>query len=143
MAYQKTFEVRWTDCDPNGHLRASLYAELCTHVRFSFLTENGFSYAELVARKLGPVVLHDETDYLRELRLGDVATIDLRLLGLSDDGSRWRLVHRIFRPDGATAAKHKLNGGWLDLSQRKLTVPPDELAAVLRKLERVEKLREP
>ncbi len=138
MPYQKTLEVKWSDCDPNAHLRGSAYADFCTHVRFTFLEEHGFTFAELMARRLGPVVLHDETDYLKELRLGDRATVDVRALGLSADGSRWKLLHRVFRPDGALAARHTLSGGWLDLERRKLTAPPPALLEVMRKLERAE-----
>ena len=81
MPFSKKLEVKWSDCDPNGPLRGSAYADFCTHVRFAFLLENGYSFEALMARKMGPVVLHDETDYLKELRLGEKATIDLRALG--------------------------------------------------------------
>ncbi len=136
MAFQRIVEICWSDCDPNGHLRNSAYADLCTDVRFAFFGEQGFDVKALFARKIGPVVLHDETDYLKELRLGEKATIDLRALGMTKDGMRWKLGHRVFRPDGVLAARHELSGAWLDLERRKLCAPPLDVFEVMKRLER-------
>ncbi len=142
MTFSKKLEVKWSDCDPNGHLRGSAYADFCTHVRFAFLFEQGYSFAGLMAKKMGPVVLHDETDYLREVRLGETVEIDVRALGMSADGSKWKLIHRVLRADGQLAARHTLFGGWLDLEKRKLAPPPAELLEVMQQIERSEKYAE-
>jgi acyl-CoA thioesterase FadM len=38
-------------------------------VRMMFFAEHGFSMEEFVRRKLGPVILKDELEYFREVRL--------------------------------------------------------------------------
>ncbi len=61
-------------------------------------------------------------------------TVDYRLAGLSADGSRFRLRHRIFRLDGVEAAQIETDGGWMDLAKRRLRSPPAALAAELDRI---------
>jgi acyl-CoA thioester hydrolase len=65
--------------------------------------------------------------------------------------SGWRLssprtsrssTAKFFREDGGLAARVSTLGGWLDLSKRKLTVPPEALAEALRLLQRAEDFQE-
>jgi len=42
--------------------------------------------------------------------------------------------HDIFRPDGQLAATIDADGAWIDMLERKLAVPPEEIAALMRAL---------
>lgn len=77
--------------------------------------------------RLGPVIIRDEVEYFRELRLLEPFTVALLLAGSSDDGSRFRLRNEFFRADGQKAARVTSTGGWMDLQARRWTAPPEAL----------------
>ncbi|HET8540518.1 MAG TPA: acyl-CoA thioesterase [Anaeromyxobacter sp.] len=129
--YFKTYTVRWADCDVNGHMRNTAYSEYGTDTRVSFLTERGFGFDRMLANRIGPVILHEAIDYMREVRLGDVIEVDLVVVGLSPDGARFKFEHDVWLPGHKKAARIVLAGGWMDLDRRKLRVPPDELLRVM------------
>lgn len=138
MRYAKIFIVRWADCDVNGHMRNTAYSEYAIDARLGFLAENGWPFQKFEEMGFGPVLLREEIDYLRELRLGDTVEVDFTQLGLSADGARFRLAHDFWRPGGKKAARLVLNGGFLGLETRKLVVPPDGLAEAFRKVPKAE-----
>jgi acyl-CoA thioester hydrolase len=136
--YEKTFTVRWADCDANGHMRNTAYSEYGTEVRMAYLTEGGFGFDRFLETKIGPVILREEVDYLRELRMGARFVVSFTSLGQSPDGARFRLQHEIVREDGKLAARVIVDGGWLDLHTRKLAPPPAALAELLGAAPRAE-----
>jgi acyl-CoA thioester hydrolase len=97
--------------------------------------------SEFARLQLGPVVMRDQIDYFRECRLLDEITVTLALAGLSEDASRMILRNEFFRGD-ILCARVNSTAGWFDLRQRKLVVPPPELAALLRTLSRSEDFAE-
>ena len=134
--FSRRFEVRWADLDANRHLRNTAYLDYATHVRFAFLAENGFPPSRFGELHFGPVILREEMTFLREVGPNDELTVDYRLAALSKDGRKFKLRHRVFRRDGAEAARIDTDGGWMDLTTRKLRPPPDELATALDRLVR-------
>lgn len=129
--FSRSFEIRWADLDANGHLRNSAYSDYATHVRFACLGSKGFDQAAFREADLGPVILREETWYFREVRLGEAIEVDLELGAVSEDGGRFRLRHTVRRADGERAAVNEVDGGWLDLSARRLVRPPDRLRTLL------------
>lgn len=134
----KHFEIRWADLDPNRHLRHSAYADYATHVRFSFLRDHGFGQRRFVELGFGPVIVREEVRFRREVEGGEIIAIDFRAQGLAPDASRWDLSHAVVRSDGKLAATVRVEGGWLDLATRKLTVPPGEIRELLHRLPRTD-----
>ena len=135
--YEKTFEVRATDLDVNRHLTSSVYLEYAIHARMSSMAELGLLKV-LEDEQLAPVVFRDELEYRRELRPMDRLSVSVELAALSDDAARWRLRHEFVRSDGVLSATIRTDGAWLDLSTRKLAVPPPELAEGFARLHRTE-----
>ena len=133
-AFVKTFNVRWGDMDFNAHMKNTAYLDISGDVRMMYFSENGFPMSEFVRLKVGPVVMRDEIDYCRELRLLEPINVNLTLAGLSHDASRFTLRNEFFRHDGKCAARVTSMGGWMDLGVRKLSTPPDKLAEVLHAL---------
>ncbi len=131
MSYEKSFEVRWSDVDANGHVRHTVYPTLGAEVRLAWLVEAGFDWDCFVAERIGPVLLREEIDYRRELTLGARVQVDLEVVGLSPDGGRWKLRHTVRREDGKTAAQVIVLGGWMDLDRRKLVRATAPLLAAL------------
>ncbi len=133
--YERTYEVRWSDLDPNRHLRASVYSDYGAQTRFAYLAEHGFSPERFAELEFGPIVLRETTEYLREVGMGERITVGFQVTRMRGRGFRWAVRHEIRRRDGETAAIIDLDGGWMDLKRRRLRRPPDDLVATLRYLE--------
>ena len=140
--YRKSFHVRWGDMDFNAHMRNTAYLDTAADVRMMYFQEHGFSMREFERLRVGPVILRDELDYYRELRLLETVEVTLAVAALGADGARWRLRNDFFRSDGKACARVTSVGGWLDLGERRMRRPPDELAALLRDLARTEDFEE-
>jgi acyl-CoA thioester hydrolase len=141
-SYRKNFEIRWSDVDPNGHARHTSYSDYAAHVRFGFMFEHGITYERLNEMGVGPVILKEELVYLRETRLNDKIEIEYSSLGLSKDGSHWKLRHDICNSSGKRSVRITLSGGWIDMRTRKLVVPPDELSQIFQKIPQEKNFRE-
>ncbi len=141
-SYEKNFVVRWADCDMNGHLRNTGYSEYCIDARVAYLSEHGFPPVRYVELGFGPVILREEIEYLRELRIGEQFRVDVRMQGLSPECGRFKFAHVLTRHDGVVAGRLSLFGGWMDLNTRRLSAPPLELQEVLRAAPRAESFKE-
>lgn len=141
-SYEKTFVVRWADCDMNGHLRNTGYSEYCIDARVAYLSERGFPPARYVELGFGPVILREEIEYLRELRMGEQFRVDVRMQGLSPEGGRFKFAHVLTREDGVLAGRLSLLGGWMDLRSRRLSAPPPSLQEVMRAAPRADGFEE-
>jgi acyl-CoA thioester hydrolase len=122
----------WADMDANAHMANVAYLAKCVDARFGFFKEHGFPIGEFARRRLGPVVRRDEIEYFREIGLLDPITVTLALAGMAPDGSRFRLVNEILTADGRLAARVRSEGGWMDLSARRLVAPPADLLQALQ-----------
>jgi acyl-CoA thioester hydrolase len=131
--YIKPLDVRWSDLDPNFHLRHSVYYDFGAYVRVLFLGEHG-----LVKHHFGPILFREECVFKKEIRMGDVITIDVQLLKTRPDFSRWTIQHNIRKNGDETAAILTVDGAWMDVQQRKLTVPPDTVKHVFENMPKAE-----
>ena len=129
-----TYRTRWADMDPNGHMRHSAYADYAADQRLVLLAEWGYDIKEFARLRLGPILFREETTFLKEVHIGEEIWVDSRLRSVNDDGTRWSILHTIYKADGRVAATVAVDGAWLDLDRRKLTTPPAELAMAFREL---------
>ena len=136
--FTRTFQAGWGDMDFNGHMRNTSFLDRSGDLRMMFFQAHGFPAGEFARLRVGPVVQRDEVEYFREVQLLETFTVTLALGGLSQDGSRMRLVNEFFLEDGRLAARVISTGGWLDLDGRQLVAPPPELAAALKRLPRTD-----
>ncbi|GAB2952663.1 acyl-CoA thioesterase [Hymenobacter coalescens] len=136
MEYAKHYPIRWADLDPNGHMRHSAYNDYAAQLRLDFLTDAGFPLAQFAKLGIGPILFREDTRFLKEISPNETIKVRAQLAGLSSDGSRWRIVHTIYKQDGRESAIITVDGAWLDLRQRRLAVPPPELGEAMRQLER-------
>ena len=98
----------------------------------ALLARLGFDLKKFAELRLGPILFREETKFLKEIHLGEAIRVEGVLTSLSEDGSRWTIVHTIYKADGRVAATVTVDGAWLDLALRKLRQPPPELAAAMR-----------
>jgi acyl-CoA thioester hydrolase len=134
MKYEKSFEVRWADLDPNFHLRHTAYNDYAAHVRFSCLADNGFSMKRFQELNLGPVIFKETTEYFKEVRSGDTITLNFLVAGVSEDGRKFRVQHDILKKDGTKAATITVEGAWFNTQSRKVVPAPVELVTLLKNL---------
>jgi len=124
--------------DQNGHMRTTAYLGAVEDSRMQYFAEVGLKMADFMKLRIGPVISKDELSYRSELRLLEQASIELRMSGLSTDGSRFRMANAIVRDDGRPVATISSTGGWLDLDRRRLAAPPSELLPALERLARTD-----
>ena len=136
--FERMLYAGWGDMDFNGHMRNTAFLDRSADVRMMYFAENGFSMREFERRRVGPVIVRDELDYFRELRLLESVRVTLVMSALSDDSAKFRMRNEFFRADGELAARVTSSGAWLDLEKRRLTAPPEDLARVLAQLERAD-----
>ena len=126
-SFLKNVEVRWADLDPNFHLRHSVYYDYGASSRIDFLQQQGITAAFMKEHSFGPIIFREECVFKKEIRPTDIISIDLKLQKAARDFSRWTIQHTIFKNGDTISAILTIDGAWIDLTKRKLTVPPAEV----------------
>lgn len=137
-SYSKSLELRWSDLDPNYHLRHSVYYDFAAQIRTTFLEEHGLTIRELQHLHLGPVLFREEGVFRREIRFGDKVNINLELLKLKKDYSRFSFRHQVTKENGTHCAFITVDGAWIDTRTRKLTIPPELGVAMIDDIPKAE-----
>lgn len=122
----KEIQIRWSDLDPNFHLRHSVYYDWGALSRIEFLYAHGLTAALMQQLHFGPIIFREECMFKKEIRFGDKVTIALELLKSRKDYSRWTIQHNIIKNDDIVSAIITVDGAWIDTVQRKLALPPQE-----------------
>jgi len=134
LIFKKTIEVRWSDIDANCHVTHTAYASFGTDTRVEWMNSLGWSVTRLFELGFNGVLLKEETEYHREIVLGEKVVVELLLAGYSIDHARWKFVHNIYKSNHKLAAKHTVYGAWINAATRKIKPPPRALAHQLEKL---------
>lgn len=129
--FSKSFEVRWSDVDPNMHLKQTAYIEYTDHVRTSFFAAQGFPLTKLWASQIGPITFKLEANYKREVMLGEVVSVNLKLDNLSEDNRKWTFSHDVIKENGDLSCIVTVHGAWLDLKARKIIPAPPEITEIV------------
>ena len=140
--FSRTYSVKWADLDPNGHVRHSVYDDYAVDTRVRWMEMNGFPPSRFSELGFGPVILRQESRFYREVTIEDLLTVTIRLTGLSQDGSRWKVHHDILKSSGEKAAALDIEGSWLDWRTRKAMAPPAELLKLLAESQQSEEIEE-
>ena len=125
--YSKTYEIRWSDLDANGHVNYAAYINAAGDVRYQFFSEHDFPPERFQQMGIGPVYTAIHAQFLREVRLGETVTITYTVSGFSSEGSRWKVHHDILKSNGKKAVTLDVEGVIMNLTTRKLAHPTPEL----------------
>lgn len=136
MSFQIKFATKWSDFDPNRHMRHTAYNEYAAEVRVRYFTSQNFSIDEFTQFNLGPILFSEETSFRKEILIGENITVNIKLAGVSVNNERWKFIHEVFNEAGKLSAVIKVYGAWIDLSKRKLIVPPKEAQHLFLNLEK-------
>ena len=118
-------EIRWSDLDPNFHLRHSVYYDWGALTRITFLNEHGVTPVVLFQQQFGPILFREECVFKREIKFGDNVEISLKISKSRRDMSRWTMIHEIIKDGETLSAILTVDGAWMHTGLRKLTAPPD------------------
>ena len=136
--FEKQFTVGWRDVDPNGHVANMVYLEYAVDTRIAFFASQGFPPMNFVRHGFGPVIKSDFVEYFREAVMLDGLRVTMENGGHSEDGSRFRVINNFYKTSGELAARVTSIGGWLNLKERKLIEPPEDLKKAWLALERTD-----
>lgn len=138
MIFEVSFPTLWANFDANAHMRHTAYNDYAAEVRSRFFSKNGFSLKDFAKHQLGPVLFSENTNFFREILLGENIKVNLIFIGASKNFERFKFKHQIIKENGVIAAEIKIYGAWIDLKKRKLTAPPQEMVEVFDTLEKSE-----
>lgn len=138
MAYTKNIEIRWSDLDPNFHLRHSVYYDFGAYCRISFLNEAGITPTVMMQQHIGPVIFREEAVFKREIKFGDSISINLQLEKCTNNFTKWTMKHEIWKNGDTLAAVITIDGAWLDTSIRKLTIPGQQIISAFDSMPKTE-----
>lgn len=136
MSFQVTFATKWSDFDSNRHMRHTAYNDYAAETRVRYFAEHNFSINYFTKHNIGPILFTEETSFRKEIHLGENITVNLKLQGISKNNERWKIVHQVFNEAGKLAAIIKVYGAWIELTKRKLTIPPEETSIMFELAEK-------
>lgn len=132
--FEMPLQIRWSDLDPNFHLRHSVYYDWAAMCRMEFLIKNGLTPALMQQLQFGPIIFREEGIFRKEIKYGDEIKINLLLVKGRRDYSRWTIAHEIKKADGTLCAMVTIDGAWLNVAERKLFIPPAEVTRVFEQM---------
>lgn len=136
MSFEIDFKTRWSDFDPNNHMRHTAYNDYAAEARVRFFNDHGLSLTEFHKHHLGPILFSENTVFYREIGLSEDIAVQLFLKGLSKNGERFKFHHKIFKQNGVLAAEIDIYAAWMDLNIRKLTTPPKHIVDTFKNLKK-------
>ena len=138
MIFEVSFPTVWANFDANAHMRHTAYNDYAAEVRSRFFAKNGFSLTKFAKLNIGPVLFSENTNFFREILIGENIKANLIFIGASENFERFKFKHQIIKENGVISAEIEIYGAWVDLTKRKLTAPPQEMADVFNSMEKSE-----
>lgn len=132
--FKQKVQIRWSDLDPNFHLRHSVYYDWGAYCRVAFLTQYGLTTELMQELKIGPIIFREEAIFRKEIRSGDDVEIDLLLIKAKRDYSRWSIQHHVIKNAGQLCTLINIDGAWLNTKERRLAIPPPAAMEVFSKM---------
>lgn len=136
--FSQTCSFRWSDLDPVGHVRHSVYYDFCAQLRTKALAHYGISLQTMQQHGMGPVLFEEKAVFKREMHFGDIISLNLQAKGFRTDFSRFAFIHHFERADGTLCATVEVLGAWMDLRARKLDAPPEIWTTAWNEIPRAE-----
>ncbi len=118
--------LRWSDLDPNFHLKHSSYYDLASQYRLEILNNYGITLDVMEQGRFAPILMREECIFFREIRYTDIVYINFIINEVNEDGSKWQIIHEFKDDKGKTKAKLTVDIAWFDIERRKFAKPlPD------------------
>lgn len=127
-SFSKELSFRWSDLDPNFHVRHSAYYDFGAQHRIEILESLGLTMKVLQTQNFGPVLFREECIFRKEIMLSDKISIHTKISKMKPDASRWSIVHEFLNEEGKLCAIITVDGAWIDTKLRKIANPTPEIA---------------
>ena len=124
--FSKQLSFRWSDLDPNFHLRHSVYYDFGAQHRVEILEQLGITLRVMQNLHIGPILFREECVFKKEIKLSDVITMQTKLAKMNPDASRWSIAHEFYRED-VLCAVITVDGAWMNTQLRKLASPTPQI----------------
>ncbi len=121
--YRKRVSLRWSDLDPNFHVRHSVYYDLGAQQRIEVLNALGLTPEVMMQGNFGPVIFREECSFRREIRLADEVYITAMIAKQTPDASRWTIQHEFLSAGNKLMATLTIDGAWMNTKERKMLTP--------------------
>jgi acyl-CoA thioester hydrolase len=121
--FTKQISIRWSDLDPNFHMRHSAYYDFGAQHRVEILAEQGLTLKVMQEQFFGPILFKEECVFRKEIKLGNTITISTKIGKMRADASRWTIVHELHNENDELCAVISVDGAWMDTKLRKLANP--------------------
>ncbi|MCD0473962.1 thioesterase family protein [Flavobacterium sp. EDS] len=128
VSFSKELSFRWSDLDPNFHLRHSAYYDFGAQHRIEILEQLGLTLRVMQEQRFGPVLFREECIFRKEIKLSDKIFIHTKTSKMKSDGSRWSIIHEFINEEGKLCATITVDGAWMDTKLRKLASPTPAIA---------------
>ena len=127
-SFSKELSFRWSDLDPNFHVRHSAYYDFGAQHRIEILESLGLTMKVMQAQGFGPILFREECVFRKEIKLGDTIFMQTKTSKMKPDASRWSIVHEFLNKDNQICATITVDGAWMDVKLRKLASPTPQIA---------------
>ena len=125
--FTKEISIRWSDLDPNFHMRHSAFYDFGAQHRVEVLEQEGLTMRAMQENHIGPILFREECIFRKEIRLGNKITISTKIGKMKPDASRWTIVHELKNEKDELCAVISVDGAWMDTKLRKLATPTPEI----------------
>jgi len=119
-------QIRWSDLDPNYHVRHSVYYDWGSQCRVAFFASYGLTTELMKNLHFGPIIFREECVFRKELKMEDAVFLTLEIIKSRKNYTRWTLRHSIMKNNETLGAVITIDGAFFDTATRKLTQPPPE-----------------
>lgn len=127
-SFSKQLSFRWSDLDPNFHMRHSAYYDFGAQHRIEILETLGLTINVLKTDNFGPILFREECVFRKEIGLSDTIFIHTKISKMRPDASRWSIVHEFKNEDDKLCATITVDGAWMDTKLRKIANPTPAIA---------------
>ena len=126
--FSKQLSFRWSDLDPNFHMRHSVYYDFGAQHRVEILAKLGLTLRVMQTEHIGPILFREECVFRREIHIADEIIMQTKLAKMKPDASRWSIVHEFYRAE-TLCATITVDGAWMDTKLRKLSATIPQVVA--------------
>ncbi|MFB0910973.1 MAG: acyl-CoA thioester hydrolase [Flavobacterium sp.] len=127
-SFSKQLSFRWSDLDPNFHVRHSAYYDFGAQHRIEILESLGLTMKVLQTSHFGPILFREECIFRKEIGLSDTIFMHTKISKMRPDASRWSIVHEFKNAEDKLCAIITVDGAWMDTTLRKIANPTPAIA---------------
>lgn len=128
--FETGFRVRSTQVDQLGHLNNAAFLEIFEWARWEWAEVDGSAFRDSMQDQgLGPVIVHIDIGFRREVRFHERLTIRTWLV--SSDGRKGEILQRMILEDGQLAAEARFTFVTIDMARRKIVAMPAAIVALV------------